>query len=146
MYQMADRLMIAGLQLMACKEIGDLFNSTVPTKPSRDFIRLLFTEASPCAIQMYVVDHIAFWLPKTRDKDEWAQLFTVHERFGMEMALAMVRSQTKLPGFLHPSAQSEFAEKHGLDLPSLKIEARSGDEIAEDLGYMKCLSTVTLSE
>ncbi|KAJ9610276.1 hypothetical protein H2200_005053 [Cladophialophora chaetospira] len=128
-YKLGDRIMSPALQMVAYVSLIRLFNSYESTIPSRDFVFSLFEDDSPLAIQMYVVEHVAYWLPKSQNKDDWAQLFSVHERFGMEMALAIVRSQSKGEDFMHPCKQDRFEEKLGFDFPGLEAQARSADEI-----------------
>ncbi|EXJ56373.1 uncharacterized protein A1O5_12640 [Cladophialophora psammophila CBS 110553] len=78
---------------------------------------------------MHVIERVACWLPKTQDVEEWARFFSVHERFGMEKALTMIRAQTQGPTFRHPSEQDGFAKQHGFNPDGMKAEARSADEI-----------------
>ena len=89
---MADRLLSPGLQVLACDELACVF-SLSPTIPSRNFISSLFSEDRPLAMQMHVIEHVAYWLCRSQEKEDWARLFVVHERFGMEKALAMIRAE-----------------------------------------------------
>ncbi len=145
LYRMGDRMMLPAVQVLAYSSLADVFDSRTPKIPSRDFVYSLFNEDSPFAMEMYVVEHVAYWLPKTRNKDEWAELFPIHERFGLEMALAMVRSQSRGTAFKHPYDQDRFAEKHDLDLLGLKKEARCADAPASE-GAKKELRSVRLRE
>lgn len=127
-YSLADRIMCPGLQATAYSRTLYHFCSDLPRVPSRDFISYLFDEECPFSMQMYVVEHIAYWLPKSMDQDDWAKLFEVNDRFGKEMALAMVRRNKRGSDFLHPCKQDDFESKHGFDLRGLRAQARERDE------------------
>ena len=146
-FHLGDRILCPGLQLLAYRRMMATFTTSEPNIPSREFITLLYAKesASPLALQMYVVEHVTYWLPKSQNKEDWGQLFSINERFGMEMALAMVRSQSKAPGFVHPIDQPRFAQNHGLDLPELIAQAKSSDEPCP-AGSTKRLQQATLSE
>ena len=143
---MADRFVASGLQLLAYSQIIEAFSPSQPTIPSREFLRSLFSEESPLVIQMHVVGHVAFWLPKSKNKEDWAELFTVHDRFGTEMALAMIRSQYTALGFLHPSNRIDFAEDYGFNLSELETQARAADGEPFSPSSGKCLGKATLSK
>ena len=144
-YGMADRIMSPGLQVVAYACLTKLFDQYDATVPSREFVYSLFTEDAPLAMQMHVIEHVAYWLPKSQNKEDWAQLFSIHERFGMEMALAMVRSQSKASEFIHPAKQDRFAEKHGFNVPELQAQARSADKEPAK-GAVKLLHKATLGK
>jgi hypothetical protein len=124
-YRMADRLMMPGLKATAFHKAATTFTKYMPVIPSREFLKSLFDDETPLALQMYVVEHVAYWLPKSAKKDQWGSLFMIHDRFGAEMALAMLRSQAKGNLFEHPIEQNDFARNHGFDLHELHQEARA---------------------
>ncbi|OAP59256.1 hypothetical protein AYL99_06554 [Fonsecaea erecta] len=99
---MAGRLMSPGPQVLAYNELRHVV-SRLPRIRSREFVSSLFSEDSSFSMQMYVVEHVAYWIRRWRETEDWARLFNVHERFGMEMALAIVRSDRTKPVFLHPA-------------------------------------------
>jgi hypothetical protein len=126
---MADRLMVSGLQLLAWNEIRGMFSDMSPAAPSRQFIELLFNEEAAVAMQMYIVDHIAFWIPQCSNSKMFTELFPVNERFGVEMATALIRGQKHVAAseFRHPWKELRFAEEHGLNITQLAEEARAAD-------------------
>jgi len=138
-FQLADSLLIPGLQLDAYNCIISLFsqhpNDTVDRSPSpksvrmpsRGFLSLLFDGAYPLALQMHVVEHVVYFLPKSANEAAWVANFTVDDRYGTEIALGIVRSHLKQP-FLHPSQRESFAEDHGLDLLEWAEEATAANE------------------
>lgn len=140
-FRMADSLMIPGLQVEAYNRITSLFSrpsnvtgsgSNNVRMPTKSFLSSLFGEGYPLALQMHVVEHAAYFLPKSAHEIDWAVNFTAHDRYGTEIALAIVRSHTKHP-FLHPSQQASFAENHGFDLSALEAQARAADEKPSDV-------------
>ncbi|OAL36222.1 hypothetical protein AYO20_04380 [Fonsecaea nubica] len=133
-YRMADRLLSPGLQLSAYLELKGVF-SYKPTLPSREFIHSLFAGGDLGAMEIYVVEHVVFWFYRTQpqEKQDWARLFNVTERFGMAIASAMIRAETERDSTPHPDDQYQFDEKHGLDLCEMYVEARRADEILSPL-------------
>ena len=129
-YRMADRMMMPGLKATAFKQTATIFGKSVPNIPSREFLKSLFEDEAPLALQMHVVEHVAYWLPKSANKDQWGSLFMVQDHFGAQMALAMLRSQARGDLFQHPAEQVDFAKNHGFDLHQLQQEARACDEQA----------------
>lgn len=146
-YRMADRLMIPGLQILAYFRIKDTFAKKAATLPSRGFLHSLFSEEAPSAIQMHVVEHAAYWLLKSSNKEERARLFTSHDRFGTEMALAMIRSQARMLTCSHPEDVVDFIGTYGFNLEELQKQSRASDEEFEskntkDLGTFFRSSTL----
>ncbi|KAK5209067.1 hypothetical protein LTR41_005466 [Exophiala xenobiotica] len=127
-YRMADRMMMPGLKALAFKSAATSFGNHLAYIPSREFLKSLFEDEAPLALRMYVVEHVAYWLPKSANKDQWGSLFMVHDRFGAEMALAMLRSQAEGNLFQHPADQVDFLKNHGFDLDELRQEARAADD------------------
>ncbi|EXJ87748.1 hypothetical protein A1O1_04674 [Capronia coronata CBS 617.96] len=142
-YRMADRLIIPGLQLLTYHRLRNTFGKIAATLPSRDFLYSLFSEEAPVAIQMHVVEHAAYWLLKSTNKEEWAGLFTSHDRFGTEMALAMIRSQAKGLAFRHPEDVANFSGRYGFNSEELQRESRLADEglPSGKLKELACAST-----
>jgi hypothetical protein len=138
-YRMADRMMMPGLKALAFESATISFGKYVAQIPSREFLKSLFEDEAPLALQMHVVEHVAYWLPKSANKDQWGSLFMVHDRFGAEMALAMLRSQAKGNLFQHPAEQVDFVKNHGFDLDELRQEARVADDvtIVRPLKYLR---------
>jgi hypothetical protein len=139
-HHMADRLMIPGLQLLALNQIQDMFNSKVVTMPSRTMLTELCSEETKCAIQLYVIEHVAYWLLRSDDKMQWGALFTVNDRFGAEMASAMLRSESKDTPFTHPEDQYKFFANYGMNLAEIRNQARLADQELPDLAKAKILS------
>jgi hypothetical protein len=146
-FQLADSLMIPGLQLEAYNRITSLFNrpsnlsssgSNNVRMPTKDFLSSLFGEGYPLALQMHVVEHVAYFLPKSANETDWAANFTAHDRYGTEVAMVIVRSHTKHT-FLHASQQASFAENHGFDLSALEAQARAADEKPSDVATEKMM-------
>lgn len=106
--------------------------------PTRDFLSSLFGEGFPLALQMHVVEHVAYFLPKSANETDRAVNFTAHDRYRTEIALVIVRSHTKHP-FLHPCQQASFAENHGFDLSALMAQARAADEKRPDVATEKVM-------
>jgi hypothetical protein len=141
LYRMADRLMIPGLQLLAIHRLRNIFTHHQATLPSREFLHSLYSEEAPPAIRVYIVEHVAYWLPMSPNQEQLAQLTTAHHKFDAEMAVALVRSRsTLLP---HPYTVAMFDGSRGLDLEVLQKEARAADQRIEG-GGMKDLDRLPL--
>lgn len=76
---------------------------------------------------MHVVEHVVYFLSKSTNEADWAVNFTVHDRYGTEIALAIVRSHIKKP-FLHPSQREFCAEDHRYDILALAEQAMAANE------------------
>ncbi len=136
-YRMADRLMIRGLQVLAFHRIKETFTHLEKILPSREFLRSLFgEEGAPLAIQMYVVRHVVYWLATAPHAEKYAELLAVHDRFGVEIAQAMVRGgwHGKSASKAHPNTVSTFEESHGLNLAALEEESRAADQPLQSEG------------
>lgn len=127
-YLMADRLMAEELQMSTLNELCTIFHQDAPTIPSPDFIQALFDTPGPRALQMHVVDHVTYWLNHTPKKEQWVSLIQNNDRFGSEVAQAMIRSNTVgMYNFSHPTKVPDFFQKHGLTMERPVPEAKEGD-------------------
>ena len=127
-YEMAECLVIPGLQIHAYDEIAEAFTSSSPTMTTRDFLAALFNIRSQFALQQYIIEHVAYWLEQTTDKDQWGDLFTSHQEFAAEMALAIIRTQMTQGPYPHPFRNRPFELAHGFRRKWLLECARSADE------------------
>lgn len=128
-YLMADRLMAQELQMSTLNELCAIFHHDAPTIPSPDFVSALFETPGPRALQLHVVDHVTYWLNHTPKKDQWVGLIQTNDRFGSEVAQAMIRSNTVgMYNFSHPSKIPDFFHKHGITMKRPAPGAKKGDE------------------
>jgi hypothetical protein len=128
-YRLADYLLVPGLQLLAIEQLKETFSSFEPTIPSREFIYLLFEDDQQKFMQSYLLKHIVFWISKSEDKDSWVELFTVHPKVAMGMAVEFATLETTHVDALkviHPSKIPDFDSELGIG-SSLQVEARQHD-------------------
>lgn len=129
-YRMADRMLLPGLQYIAVARIKYTFNSNRPFIPSNAFINSLFDSngVDPPMLQMYIVHHVIYWLPKSVDKTQWSRLFKVQDRFGAEVAVVMAHGGTWEVD--HPDRDAFFDTNLAFDHEGLGHRGRERDECA----------------
>ncbi|ETI25625.1 hypothetical protein G647_02399 [Cladophialophora carrionii CBS 160.54] len=141
-YRLAGYLVVPGLQLLAIEQLKDTFSSFEPTIPSREFIYGVFEDDQQKFMQSYLVKHIVFWISKSEDKDAWVELFTVHQKIAMGMAVEFATLETTHIDALkviHPSKIPDFESTLFLDLPALQAEARANDVLPVEFSSGKVL-------
>ncbi len=143
----ADRIMAPGLQLYAWEQIKHIFNATKPVKPSRQMLFAMVDdtrEMPACANAPFnwVSRHCIHWQPQSKEGEtlnDWmpyrqADTDTmdpeVEERLkNMEKLQDLFRKCVPFGIFpKHPSTESDFAEKHDLNVLELEKAARQFDE------------------
>ena len=147
-YVMADYLLVPGLKLLALEQLRDLFSSNDPTIPSHGFIKVLFEDGNQKSIQLYLVKHIAFWLSKSQDRDEWVELIKVHDKLALEMAVEFANLDTTHVDALkvvHPSKVFSLEVEDGMNLVTLAVEARQNDIEPTEVSGAKVLGKFHLT-
>ncbi|KIW65955.1 hypothetical protein PV04_08168 [Phialophora macrospora] len=140
-YRLADYLLVPGLQLLAIEQLKETFSSFEPTIPSREFICLVFEDDQQKFMQSYVLKHIMFWISKSEDKDTWVELFTMHQKVAMGMAVEFATLETTHIDALkvvHPSKISGFDSEFSL-FSSMQAEARENDIVPLEFSGGKLL-------
>lgn len=130
-YSFADRLMVPGLQLQAFDQMRGVFNSRVPTIPSGAFIKALAPRDGCKVIRAYVETHILYWLPKSREFNDWVLSFKADAAFGRALAQDVIVAARIGSIHKHPDElqlRKKFAMGYGLDVEELAKDARSQDE------------------
>ncbi|EXJ57336.1 hypothetical protein A1O7_07683 [Cladophialophora yegresii CBS 114405] len=141
-YRLAEYLIVPGLQLLAIEQLKETFSACEPTIPSREFIYLVFEDDQQKFMQSYLVKHIVFWISKSEDKDAWVELFAVHQKMAMGMAVEFATLETTHVDALkvvHPSKIPDFESHLFLDLPALQAEARGNDVVSVEFPGGKVL-------
>ncbi|KIV79344.1 hypothetical protein PV11_06910 [Exophiala sideris] len=136
-YIFADKLIIPGLQLQAFEQIQCMFSLLESTIPSTDFIKVLFKQDEYKVIRAHLYGHVVYWLPKSKQTNDWVNLFGVHKNFGLGVARTMIAAAAADIDFTHPCASEGFAARNGLDIKKLGQEARSADENSQRIRSSK---------
>ncbi|KAK4944219.1 hypothetical protein LTR10_016332 [Elasticomyces elasticus] len=142
-YVFADKLIIPGVQLQAFEQIKCMFSLLESTIPSTDFLKVLFKQDEYKVIQAHLIGHVVYWLPKSKQTNDWVKLFGVHKAFVWGVAKAMVAVAAADADFTHPCASEGFAARHGLDIEKLGQEARSADEKQPEDKELKVLGELS---
>lgn len=120
-YLMADRLLIDKLRELAIVSLKNLFSRRLPLVPSKVFIAALFGHDSLPDMKIYVAEHVAYWLLRCHEKKVWEACVDAHEKFGTEMARAIIRC---VEDFSHPSKRQPAEDKEHQEPSAGKVEQR----------------------
>ena len=131
-YVMADKLVIPGLQFLACGHLLLTFTDDQPTIPSTHFVTSLYTDTGPEVFQLYIAEHIAYWMPKSVSKDDWSGLLQISDRLAAIFGRTVADKAPEDTPFPHRYLSTcGWLQRHGLDYKGLKKEARKSDKAEE---------------
>jgi hypothetical protein len=107
-----------------------LFSQKQPLVPSKMFIATLFGQELLPDLKIYVAEHVAYWLDYCQEKKAWEACLDAHEKFGTEMARAIIRC---MQGPSHPRNRppSEDKEQEEPAADKVKQSRQRGKHLSE---------------
>ena len=91
-YLMGDRLMIDSLRVLAVAMIQKIFTTKKALIPNKVFIEEVFESGKLPNLELYIVEHVVYWLERSVDPTVWHALPDAHVRFGKDVAKATIHT------------------------------------------------------
>ncbi|KIV79343.1 hypothetical protein PV11_06909 [Exophiala sideris] len=91
--KLGGRLLIDHLTALAERELEGLFSEDQPTVPSSDFVASVFDEGLSWELscwQGYIIEHAAFWLERSANRDVWYRLVDGHKHVPRRLLGALI--------------------------------------------------------